>query len=177
MLDNKDRLPLTQQATLLGVSRSSFYYQSQVAEDKDLADMRLISEVLEKLPFYGYRRISKQLIEAHPHLTAKRASMSNLPGTKDIVGGERAFQISLFTEREGNNAPPSGMGTDITYIRLPGGCVYLVAILDLYSPKVLAWCLSNTMDSEFCIQALREALDTYGIPAIFNTVQGSQFTG
>ncbi len=112
MLDNKDRLPLTQQATLLGVSRSSFYYQSQVAEDKDLADMRLISEVLEKLPFYGYRRISKQLIEAHPHLTAKRARrvmkrfgrMSNLPGTQDIVGGERASQISIFTEREGNKA-------------------------------------------------------------------------
>ena len=80
--------------------------------------MRLISEVLEKLPFYGYRRISKQLIEAHPHLTAKRAKrvmkrfgrISNLPGTQDIVGGERASQISLFTEREGNKAPQSGMG-------------------------------------------------------------------
>ncbi len=133
----------------------------------------------------GYRRISKQLIEAHPHLTVKRARrvmkrfgrMSNLPGTQDIVGGERASQISLFTEREGNKAPQSGMGTDITYIRLPGGYVYLVAILDLYSRKVLAWHLSNTMDSEFCVQALREALDTYGLPAIFNTDQGSQFTG
>ncbi len=73
--------------------------------------------------------------------------------------------------------PNQVWASDITYIRLPGGCVYLVAILDLYSRKVLAWHLSNTMDSEFCVQALREALDTYGIPAIFNTDQGSQFTG
>ncbi len=184
MLDNKDRLPLTQQATLLGVSRSSFYYQSQVVEDKDLADMRLISEVLEKLPFYGYRRISRQLIEAHPHLTVKRARRvmkrfgrrAIYPGPKTSLAGKGHSKYPYLLRGKAIRHPNQVWATDITYIRLPGGYVYLVAILDLYSRKVLAWRLSNTMDSEFCIQALREALDTYGIPAIFNTDQGSQFT-
>jgi putative transposase len=72
--------------------------------------------------------------------------------------------------------PNQVWATDITYIKLKGGCVYLMAIIDLYSRKVLSWRLSNTMDAEFCISALEEAIITYGVPSIFNTDQGSQFT-
>ena len=72
--------------------------------------------------------------------------------------------------------PNQVWATDITYIRLSGGYVYLVAIIDLYSRKVLAWRISNTMDAEFCVSALEEAIAIWGVPAIFNTDQGSQFT-
>lgn len=72
--------------------------------------------------------------------------------------------------------PNQVWATDITYVKLKGGTVYLMAIIDLYSRKVLTWRLSNTMDAEFCVSALEEAITTYGVPAIFNTDQGSQFT-
>jgi putative transposase len=72
--------------------------------------------------------------------------------------------------------PNQVWASDITYVRLSGGYVYLVAIIDLYSRKVLSWRLSNTMDTEFCVEALKEAMMIYGVPAIFNTDQGSQFT-
>lgn len=72
--------------------------------------------------------------------------------------------------------PNQVWATDITYIRLEGGYVYLIAVIDLFSRKVLSWRVSNTLDTCFCIEALKEAMDNYGIPAVFNTDQGSQFT-
>jgi putative transposase len=174
-----------EQCKLLGISRSSFYYKPQNAqEEQDIHDLQLILEVYKKIPFYGYRKISKQLLPDHPRLSRKRV--------RRIM---KRFGIrAIYTRRNLSKArkehkkypyllrnkiiryPNQVWASDITYCRLPGGHVYLVAILDLFSRKVLSWKLSNTLDAAFCVEALEEALEKYGTPAIFNTDQGCQFT-
>ena len=178
-------LSIAMQCRLLGISRSSYYHQTkEIQEDRDVADLKLILEVLRVLPFYGYRKVSRKLKDAHPHLSRKRVRrIMRRFGLRALYAKPR-----LTVPRKGHKKYPyllSGKvirypnqvwASDITYIRLPDGHVYLAVILDLYSRRVLSWRLSNTLDAEFCVEALEEAIELYGIPAIFNTDQGCQYT-
>lgn len=110
-------------------------------------------------------------------LIMKRAGLRAIyPGKKTTIAAKYHKKYPYLLRGKKIRFPNQAWATDITYIRLSGGHVYLAAIIDLYTRKILAWRLSNTIDSEFCIAALEEALEQYGIPAIFNTDQGCQFT-
>ena len=178
-------LSVAMQCRLLGISRSSYYYQTEeIQEDRDLADLQLILEVLQELPFYGYRKISRKLILGHPHLTRKRVRrIMRRFGLRALFATPRLTvprkdhkKYPYLLAGKVIRYPNQVWASDITYIRLPGGHVYLAVILDLYSRRVLSWRLSNTLDAEFCVDALEEAIEVYGIPAIFNTDQGCQYT-
>ncbi|GAB1482722.1 hypothetical protein MASR2M78_15380 [Treponema sp.] len=165
------------------VSRSSYYYTPEQGDDeRSIAILTAILEVLQKRPFYGYRRVALELADMKVTRKQVRLIMKRA-GLRAIYPGKRTTNPSKYHKKypyllRGKKIqfPNQVWATDITYIRLTGGHVYLVAIIDVYSRKILTWRLSNTIDSEFCIAALKEALDQYGIPAIFNTDQGCQFT-
>jgi len=138
--------------------------------------------VLQKWPFYGYRKVAEELADMkvtrkQVRLIMKRAGLRAIyPGKKTTIAAKYHKKYPYLLRGKNISFPNQVWATDITYIRLAGGHVYLAAVIDLYTRKILAWRLSNTIDSEFCIAALEEALEQYGIPAIFNTDQGCQFT-
>jgi len=137
---------------------------------------------LKRNPFYGYRKIT--LAIKNLNVTRKQVRLiMRKSGLRAIFPGKSLSLPSKFHEKYPyllRNKfiwfPNQVWATDITYIKLSRGHVYLIAILDLCTRKVLSWRLSNTLDTEFCVSALEEAIMTYGVPAIFNTDQGSQFT-
>ena len=176
-------LSIAQQCVILGISRSSYYYQpKEVPEDPDLAILEAILDVLKEMPFYGYRRIAREL----NYLDVTRKQIRRImkkAGLKAIFPGLQLSKPAKGSKKypyllKGLNIwlPNQVWVSDITYIKLSGGYVYLVTIIDLYSRKVLSWRVSNTMDAQFCVAALEEAIAYYGVPCIFNTDQGSQFT-
>ena len=144
-----------------------------------MADLKLILEVMRELPFYGYRKVSRQLVGEHPHLTRKRvrrimrrSGLSALYAKPRLtVARKEHKKYPYLLSGKIIRYPNQVWASDITYCRLAGGYVYLVVILDLYSRKVLSWRLSNTLDADFCVEALDEAIELYGLPAIFNTDQ------
>lgn len=139
-------------------------------------------EELKLHPFYGYRKVAVAL--KHMGVTRKQVRrIMKKAGLRAIYPGKRLSIPSKMHKKypyllrdKDIWLPNQVWATDITYIKLAGGHVYLAAIIDLFSRKVLSWRLSNTLDTEFCISALEEAIMTYGVPAIFNTDQGCQFT-
>ncbi len=146
--------------------------------------LRLLDEEYTRHPFYGSRRMKKYLTECGYSVNRKRVQrlmqklglvgMSPGPNTSKPHPQHKVYPYLL---RGVDIVRPNQVwSTDITYIRLPRGFVYLVAIIDWYSRKVLSWRLSNTMDAGFCVDCLEEAIKLYGTPVIFNTDQGSQFT-
>jgi putative transposase len=170
---------------LLGISRSAYYYEARIVrEERELEDLKLILEVMRKIPFYGYRKISRELRTDHEHLTRKRVrrimrrfGLRALYATPRLtVARKEHRKYPYLLDGKEIRYPNQVWASDITYIRLPGGHVYLVVILDLYSRKVLSWQLSNTLDADFCVEALEEAIERFGVPAIFNTDQGCQYT-
>ena len=176
-------LSIAQQCEILRISRSSYYYQPKEAqEDPDLVILEAILEVLNEKPFYGYRRIARELYyldvtRKQVRRIMKKAGLRAIyPGLQlsKPAKGSRKYPYLL----KGLNIwlPNQVWASDITYIKLTGGYVYLVTIIALYSRKVLSWRVSNTMDAQFCVAALEEAIACYGVPCIFNTDQGSQFT-
>ena len=176
-------LSIVQQCTILGISRSSYYYKpKEVAEDPDLAILEAILEVLKERPFYGYRRIAREL--ACRDVTRKQIRrIMKKAGLRALYPGLQLSKPAKGSKKypyllKGMNIwlPNQVWASDITYIKLSGGYVYLVTIIDLYSRKILSWRVSNTMDAQFCVSALEEAIAHYGVPSIFNTDQGSQFT-
>ena len=176
-------LSIAQQCVILGISRSSYYYQSKkVPKDPDLVVLETILEVLREKPFYGYRRIARELCYLDSTRTQvrriiKKAGLRAIyPGLQRTIPS-RGSMKSLYLLRGINLWLPNQVwASDITYIKLSGGYVYLVTMIDLYSRKILSWRVSNTMDAQFCVSALEEAIALYGVPGIFNTDQGSQFT-
>ena len=178
-------LSIVDQCRLLEISRSSYYYEDRTERnERDLEDVKLILVVLGERPFFGYRKVARKLQEEHPHMSRKRVrrimrrfGLRALYPGKSLSRPGKGHKIYPYLLRGKQIRYPNQVwATDITYLRLPGGFVYLVAILDLYSRKVLSWRLSNSMDPSFCVAALEEAIERYGEPAIFNTGQGSQFT-
>jgi putative transposase len=143
-----------------------------------------ILEVLCKIPFFGYRKVFQELQKQGKEVTEKqirrimhKSGLKALfPGKKTTIPNREHKKYPYLLRDKLILFPNQVWATDITYIRLKGGHVYLVAVIDLYSRKVLSWQLSNTMDVEFCVAALEEAIARWGVPAIFNSDQGSQFT-
>jgi putative transposase len=177
------QLSLRRQCQLLGLARSSFYYEPQPESETDLLLMRLLDEQYTRTPFYGIRRMTAWLQQQGHRANHKRVQrLLRLMGLEAIypkpklsqpAAGHQIYPYLLRGVRiERANQVWS---SDITYIRLIGGFVYLVAIIDWFSRYVLAWELSVTLDSDFCVSALERALER-GQPEVFNTDQGAQFT-
>jgi putative transposase len=177
-------LSVRRQCELLRVSRSGLYYEPEPTSPEELALMRRIDELHLKHPFYGSRLLAVALRNEGWDVNRKRVqrlmrlmgieSMAPKPKTSEPHPEHAVYPYLLrgLTISRVNQV----WATDITYIPMRAGFVYLVAIMDWYTRRVLSWRLSNTLDSSFCVDALEEALATFGQPAIFNTDQGAQFT-
>jgi putative transposase len=170
---------------LLNISRSSIYYQPKSVSDTDQTLMKLIDETHTAKSFLGSRRIVDSLADDHNQVVnRKRVSrLMKVMGIQAIYPKPRTTQnnpqhkVYPYLLRNMNIDQSNQVwATDITYIPMVKGFIYLTVIMDWYSRKVLSWRLSNSMDTSFCIDALEEAIYRYGRPIIFNTDQGSQYT-
>jgi len=180
----RDSLSMRRQCEILGVNRSSLYYESAGPDPEELELMRRIDELHLQFPFYGSRRIARELRDRG--LVANRKRVQRLMRIMDIEAiapkpntsrPEPEHPVYPYLLRGLSIGRPNQVwASDITYIPLARGFAYLVAVMDWYSRRVLSWRLSNTLDSSFCVEALDEALLRFGQPEIFNTDQGSQFT-
>lgn len=184
MLDKSSEVSLRRQCELLGLSRSGVYYEPEPTSLEELALMRRIDELHLRLPFYGSRKVAEALkAEGYP-VNRKRVqrlmrqmgleALAPKPSTSKPAQERPAYPYLLrgLTVCRVNQV----WAADITYIPLELGFAYLVAILDWYSRRVLSWRLSNTLDADFCVESLQDALERFGTPEIFNTDQGAQFT-
>lgn len=180
----KHQLPFRMRCELLSIPRSSAYYQSTKNTSRDDVLMRAMDEIHLRLPFYGSRRICDELTE-DGHLVNRKCvqrlmrqmGMNALYPGPNTSRAHHAHKVYPYLLRGLDIGHANQVWcADITYIPMRKGFLYLVAIMDWYSRKVLSWRLSNTLDAGFCVMALNEALATYGTPEIFNTDQGGQFT-
>lgn len=186
MLDHEDKeLSMRRQCALLGVARSGVYRPKKAANDNDLALMRRIDEMFTAWPFFGSRRMTAMLRAEGETINRKRvqrlmrkmgiAALGPKPNTSKPAPECKIYPYLLrdLKIERANHV----WAADITYLPIGGGFLYLVAIIDWASRAVLSWRISNTMDVSFCLAALEDALARHGRPEIFNTDQGSQFTG
>lgn len=187
MIEREVKIKISRQCELLGVSRSSHYSASSDIPDVDIGDegvMKKIDKIYTDCPFYGSRRIKMALLRYHS-LRVNRKKIQRLMRIMGIYGQSPGIMTSKRCAKHKKypyllrdleiNRPCMVWCSDITYLPIDQGHVYLVAIMDWYSKYVIAWELSNTLDSEFCIRTLRKAL-AVAKPDIFNTDQGCQFT-
>lgn len=184
MIDRKHRLSVTRQCLLLDMNRSTAYYQAVGESQENLAVMRKLDELYIERPTRGSRTM-KDALEDRGFLVGRhriRRLMQIMglsaiyPKKRTSIPGKGHKIYSYLLRKLKIIRPRQVYASDITYIPMAKGFLYLVAIIDWYSRKVLSWRLSNTMDSDFCVEALEEAIALYGAPEIFNTDQGSQFT-
>ena len=185
-ISEKDPLPIARQCALTGVNRTTFYIRpaSMSLDEEEAKLLDLIDREYTLHPFYGSRRIKLYLDELGYKINRKRvqrlmrklglAGMAPGPNTSEPHPQHKIYPYLLRGIHV--TRPKQVWSTDITYCRLPQGFMYLVAIIDWYSRKVLGWRLSNSMDSRFCVDCLEEAFRNYGVPEIFNSDQGAQFT-
>ena len=184
LLRQHEKLSLSRQCKILGLSRSSIYYQKRPIKNEDLELMRLIDEQYLKRPVWGSRSMTTFLRRQGWKINRKRVqrlmrtmgleAIYPRPKTSKPHPEHKTYPYllrNLVIDR-----PNQVWATDITYVPMHRGFMYLVAIIDWHSRKVLSWRASNTLDTNFCIDALEEAIQTHGCPEIFNTDQGSQFT-
>jgi putative transposase len=177
------QLSIIRQCELLGLARSSYYYEPAPESEEDLLLMRLLDEQYTRTPFYGKRKMVIFLQEQGYAVDRKRVRrLMQLMGLETIypkprlsLPGEHSLRYPYLLRGMSINRIDQVWSCDITYIRLARGFVYLMAIIDWFSRFVLAWELSNTLDTSFCLDALDRAL-TSAHPEIFNTDQGVQFT-
>jgi putative transposase len=184
MIDRSHALPIAKQAKALGISRGSVYYRPRPVPAVDLAVMRRMDELHLEFPFAGSRMLRDLLNQEgtpigrrHVATLMKGMGMEALyrkPSTSKPAPGHKIYPYllrGLTIDR-----PNQVWAMDITYIPMARGFVYLAAVVDWFSRRVLSWRVSITLEAAFCIEALEEALARYGRPEIFNTDQGSQFT-
>lgn len=184
MIDRDNVLPVTRQCQLLNLNRSTVYYTEQPVPEEELELMRRIDEIHLLLPFYGSRRIRDRLEEEG--YTVNRKKVQRLMRQMGITAlypkrntsqpgkGHKVYPYRLRGLKI--DRPNQVWCSDICYMPMARGFLFLVAIMDWHSRKVLSWRLSNSRDSDACVEALEEALARYGTPEIFNTDQGCQFT-
>jgi putative transposase len=184
MIDREHALPLTRQAKLLKLSRSGLYYRPRPVPPADLAIMRRIDELHLDYPFAGSRMLRDLLRgegvaigRCRVAAMMKRMAIEALyrrPNASKPAPGHKIYPYLLRDVKV--ERPNRVWAMDITYIPMARGFVYLAAVVDWFSRRVLAWRLSITMEVEFCLEAVADALAKHGRPEIFNTDQGSQFT-
>jgi len=184
MIDRDHDLSVTRQAGVLNISRSSVYYLPRPVSPGDLALMRRIDELHLDYPFAGARMLRDLLGREgfgvgrlHVSTLMKRMGIEAIyrrPNTSKPAPGHKVYPYLL--RKLAVTRPNQVWAIDITYIPMARGFVYLAAVVDWFSRRVLAWRLSISMDVSFCIEAVEEALGKYGAPEIFNSDQGSQFT-
>ena len=185
MIDTANRkLSLSKQCKLLNVNRSTLYYKQRARNSLDLEQMKLIDEQYLKTPSWGSRSMRNHLRRLGYKINRKRVQrLMRLMGIEAIYPKPKTSRPhpahKVYPYLLGNlkiDQPNQVWAADITYIPMRHGFMYLVAIMDWYSRKVLSFRLSNTLDADFCVDALEAALRRYGKPHIFNTDQGAQFT-
>ena len=184
MIDKAHDLPVVRQVQLLELSRSSVYYQPQPTSEIDLMLMRRIDELHLEHPFAGARMLRDMLkLEGHEigrkHVGTlmKKLDIQAIYRKANTSRRNQAHRIYPYLLRGlAIERPNQVWAMDITYIPMRRGFVYLVAVIDWYSRRVLSWRLSNTLTTDFCLEAVSEAMAHFGKPNIFNTDQGSQFT-
>jgi putative transposase len=178
------RLSIVRQCALAGISRSSYYYQGKGESPLNLKLMRLIDEKWLKTPFFGSRRMTSYLGREGDNVSRKRVRrLMRKMGLEALYPRPRtsaphpAHQIYPYLLKGISIDRPNRVWcADITFIPMSRGFMYLAAVMDWCSRRVLSWRLSNTLEADFCVAAVEEALARYGRPDIFNTDQGSQFT-
>ena len=185
MIDRAHDLPITKQAEVLNISRSSIYYLPRLVPEADLAIMRLLDRLHLEFPFAGSRMLRGLLAaegckigRRHVKTLMRRMGIEALyrrPGTTTPEPGHKIYPYLLRGMEI--TRPNQVWAMDITYIPMARGFVYLAVVLDWFSRRVLSWRLSITMEAWFCVETLEDALAHHGKPDIFNTDQGSQFTG
>lgn len=184
MVSKDHELSQRRQCALLQLSRSTLYYQPKGESAENLRFMEIIDKQFLETPWYGSRQMARYMKrKGHKcgrHRVRRLMRLMRLvpiyqePNTSKKHPAHKIYPYLL--KGLSITRPNQVWCADITYIRMERGFLYLVAIMDWYSRKVLAWRLSNTLEADFCVAALKEALATYGPPEIFNTDQGSQFT-
>jgi putative transposase len=182
-------ISIARQCELIHLPRASYYraidYGPVVETKENLNLMRLIDEEYTRHPFYGSRQLRNYLRRQGHNVNRKRVQrlmrimgiMSVAPKPNTSKKGKAHKIYPYLLKNLVIDKPNQVWCTDITYLRLHGGFVYLVAVMDWHSRKVMSWEISNTMDDSFCVSALERAIRLYGVPEIFNTDQGAQFTG
>ena len=181
---NHSELSLVRQCELVSIARSSYYYQPKSESEFNLALMRLIDAQYLRTPWYGSRQMSRHLRRQGYRVNRTRirrlmrkmglVAVAPAPNTSRRHPQQAVYPY-LLRGMEITQADQVWCA-DVTYLPMAHGFLYLVAIMDWRSRRVLSWQLSNTLEADFCVEALQEAIERYGCPAIFNTDQGSQFT-
>jgi putative transposase len=184
MINPNHGLSLTRQAELLELSRASLYYEPVGTSDGDLRLMRRLDELHLQWPFLGSRMLRDKL-----RLEGISVGRKHVATLMRKMGIEAIYRRANTSRKHPQNKiypyllrnldidrPNQVWATDVSYIPMARGFVYLVAVMDWYSRRVLSWRISNSMTADFCVEALEEAIARYGAPEIFNTDQGSQFT-
>ena len=184
MIEPLQQPSISRQCEMLGIRRSSYYYQTKPIKPDDLELMRQIDEMYLQNPSLGSRSISRQLKRQGQKVNRKRIQrLMRLMGIEAVYPKPRTsrphpqhrvypYLLRDLTIDRSNQV----WAADITYVPMACGFMYLVAIMDWHSRKILAWRVSNTLEPSFCVEALQEALGRFGAPEIFNTDQGAQFT-
>jgi len=179
------RIRIGKQCEVLGISRSMAYYEPQnEVLKRDLVLLEKIREILAEIPFYGYRKVMLEVRRRYFRVTEKQVrrvmARSGLqaifPGRNLSKARQEHKKYPYLLSGKAIRYPNQVWATDLSYIKLPSGHVYLMAIMDLFSRKVLNWTISNTLDAHVFANCLSTTIEEYGAPAIFNTDQGCQFT-
>lgn len=185
MIDsNLKNISIAKQCDLLLINKSTYYYKQRGLTERDLRIMKIIDEIYTEHPYFGARRMSKHL---EPYgFTVGRKAISRY---YRIMAIEAVYpKMNLSKRNQAHKIYPYLLrgvkitkvnqvwSTDITYIRMAQGFVYLVAVIDWFSRYILSWKVSISLDADFCIEALEDAIERHGQPEVFNTDQGSQFT-
>ncbi len=184
MIDREHAVPVVRQCKLLELNRSTVYYRPRPVSEGDRMLMQLIDEIHLERPFLGSRRIRDALQDRGHRVNRKRVQrLMRQMGITALYPKRRTSQPGkghkIYPYRLRGltiDRPDQVWAADVTYVPMAKGFLYLVAIIDWYSRKLLAWRVSNSLDADFCVEALEEALGKYGAPEIFNTDQGCQFT-
>ena len=179
----QEELSLRRQCELLEVNRSTIYYKARVSDIDDISLLNEIRDVWECYPFYGYRRITKELQAKGYNVNRKRVQrLMQLGGIQAICPGpntsrrNKLHKVHPYLLRDVPIIRPNqAWMVDITYLRMDSGFVYLVALIDVHSRYVVGWKISTTLETGFCIDALKSGL-AVGLPEIINSDQGCQFT-
>src|ERR1700686_5213562 len=184
MIDREHELPITKQGEVLFISRGSVYYLPRPVPDADLTIMRRLDRLHLEFPFAGSRMLQGLLVaegskigRRHVKTLMRRMGIEALyrrPRTTKPEPGHKIYPYLL--RGMAITRPNQVWAMDITYIPMARGFVYLVAVMDWFSRRVLSWRLSLTMEADFCVEAVQEAMAKHGRPEIFNTDQGVQFT-